>query len=57
MIGEEGVEQMARALAAAAALNPQRATVFWDNLSAPERDRYRDQAQPIVTPPADTKEP
>lgn len=47
------VEQMAHALAAAAAINPQRTATHWDHLSPAERGQYREQARRVITPVAD----
>lgn len=46
----ESVERMARALAGAALLNPQRDATPWDSLGAGDQDHYREQARRIINP-------
>ncbi|MFJ3949010.1 hypothetical protein ACIPXV_02925 [Streptomyces libani] len=47
----EFIEQFARALAGAECLNPRRSTAAWGDLTDTHRDRYRQQARRICTPP------
>src|SRR5688572_6528581 len=44
------VEQMARALAGAAVLNPRRNALAWHTLGEAGRERFREQARRIVAP-------
>lgn len=54
---DQPAEQMARFLAGAAHLNPQRDTAAWDNLDDAGRDHYREQARRITGPPAPDEQP